>query len=149
MEYQSNNLFGHMPHPSIITHLCIKGGVAFNKAEEEKCPKIFPLTLTAITKTPASKGKENLKGVEEERGDNEVEMNISELSNQTLVIRKEQTRNERERSASLDWVMYPEDIAYQKDQVESSSQQRNNAELLEIMKRIKQGMLERDIQLKA
>ena len=25
LEYQSNNFFGHMPHPSIITHLCIKG----------------------------------------------------------------------------------------------------------------------------
>ena len=24
LNYQSNNFFGHMPHPSIITHLCIK-----------------------------------------------------------------------------------------------------------------------------
>ena len=54
------------------------------------------------TKTLASKGKEKLKGVKEERGDKEVEMNISEPSNKALVIRKEQTRNEKERSASPD-----------------------------------------------
>ena len=61
LEYQSNNFFGHMPHPSIITHLCIKGEVTFDKDEEEKCPVVSLFTLTAITKTPASKGKEKLK----------------------------------------------------------------------------------------
>ena len=101
-----------MPHPSIITHLYIKGGVTFDIDEEEKCLIISPLTLTTITKTPASKGKEKLKIVEEERGGREVEMNISEPSNQALVIRKEQIRNERERSASPDWVMCPNAIAY-------------------------------------
>ena len=110
--YHSFNFWGHMPHPSIVTHLYIKGGVTFDKYEEEKCPIISPLTLTAITKTPASKGKEKLKIVEEERGNREVEMNIGEPSNQALVIRKEKTRNERERSASPDWVMYLDAIAY-------------------------------------
>ena len=55
-----------MPHPSIITHLCIKGGVTFDKDEGEKCPAVSYLTLTSITKTPTSKGKEKLKGAEEE-----------------------------------------------------------------------------------
>ena len=87
--YQSSNFWGHMPYPSIITHLCIKGGLTFDKDEEEKCPAVFPLTLTAIIKTPTRKGKEKLKGDEEERGDREVEMNISEPSNQDSVIRKE------------------------------------------------------------
>ena len=64
--YQSSNLWGHMPHPSIITHLCINGGVTFDKGEGEKCPAVSYLTLTAITKTPTSKGKEKLKGAEEE-----------------------------------------------------------------------------------
>ena len=55
LEYQSNNFFGCMPHPSINAHLCINEGVTFDKDEEEKCPAISPLTLIAITKTPASK----------------------------------------------------------------------------------------------
>ena len=33
LEYQSNNFFGLMPHPSIIIHLFIKGGVSFDKDE--------------------------------------------------------------------------------------------------------------------
>ena len=80
LEYQSNNFFGHTPHPSIIAHLCIKGGFNFDKDEEAKCLAISPLTLITITKTPASKGKEKLKRVEEEGGDKEVEMNNSEPS---------------------------------------------------------------------
>ena len=91
-----------MPHPSIITHLCIKGGVTFDKDEQEKCPAVSPLTLTAITKNPASKRQKKLNGVEKEREDIEVEMNVSEPINQALVVRQEKTRNERERNASLD-----------------------------------------------
>ena len=33
LEYQSNNFFGCMPHPSIKAHLCINGGVTFDKDE--------------------------------------------------------------------------------------------------------------------
>ena len=90
---------------SIITHLCLKGGVTFDKDEEEKCPIVSHLTLTAITKNPISKGKKKLNEIEEERGDKEVEMNINEPSNQAMVARKEQTKNEKEISESPDWVM--------------------------------------------
>ena len=76
-------------------------------------------------------------------------MNNSEPSDQALVISKEQTRNVRQGSASPDWVMYPEAEAYQKDQVESSSQQSSNAELFNMLKRIEQGLLKSDIQLRA
>ena len=95
LEYQSNNFFEHMPYPSIITHPCIKRGVIFDKEEEDKCPVVSSLTLTAITKTPARKGKEKSKGDEEERGDKEVEMSNNEPSNQALVISKEKISNAR------------------------------------------------------
>ena len=55
--YQSSKFWGHMPHPSIITHMCLKGGVIFDKDEEEKCPIVSYLTLIAITKNPASNDK--------------------------------------------------------------------------------------------
>ena len=58
LEYQRNKFFGHMPHPSFITHLCIKGGVTFDKDEEDKFPAVSHLTLIVITKTPTSKGKD-------------------------------------------------------------------------------------------
>ena len=52
------------------------------------------------------------------------------------MIREEKTRNEREKSTSLDWVMYLEASSQQKDQAESSNQQGSNVELLEMMKRL-------------
>ena len=86
LSYQNNKLWGHIPHPSIITHLFLKGGVTFDKDEVEKCPAVSPLTLTAITKNPTRKGKKKLNKVEEERGDRRVEVNISEPNNQALVL---------------------------------------------------------------
>ena len=120
LDYQSNNFFSHMPHPSILTHLCIKGGVTFDKEKEEKCYTISPLTLTTFTKTSANKGKEILKGVKKEGEHKEVKLNNNEPSDQALSINKEQIRNVRQGSASPYWVMYLEAKAYQEDQVKSS-----------------------------
>ena len=42
LEYVKKNFIGNIPHPSLITLLCIKGGVKFNSEEEERCPKTSP-----------------------------------------------------------------------------------------------------------
>ena len=60
LEYGKSNFSGNIPHPSLITLLCIKAGVKFREVEEERCHKASPLTLTRITKTP-------IKAEEEER----------------------------------------------------------------------------------
>ena len=52
MDYVKNNFSGNIPHPALITHMCIKGGVTFNEIEE-KCSKASPLTPTGVLKTPA------------------------------------------------------------------------------------------------
>ena len=54
-------------------------------------------------------------------------MNNSEPSDQALGIRKEHIRNERQGSASLDWVMYLEEEVCHKDQAKSSRQRSSNA----------------------
>ena len=46
MDCAENKFSGNIPHPSLITHLCIKGGVKFNEVEE-RCPKASPLTLAS------------------------------------------------------------------------------------------------------
>ena len=51
LDYVENNLSGNIPHPSLITLLCIKGGVKFNE-DEENSPKASPLTLTGVLKPP-------------------------------------------------------------------------------------------------
>ena len=50
LEYMKGNLARNISHPSLITLLCIKGGVKFNDEEEERCPNTSPLTLTRAKK---------------------------------------------------------------------------------------------------
>ena len=71
LRYQSSNFKGHFPHPAIITYLCISKGVGFNKEEDERCTKISPLTLTAITKPPSDKDKGKMKEIEEGKRESE------------------------------------------------------------------------------
>ena len=59
---------GMIPHPAIITRLCIRGGVEEEWGIEETCPRASPLTLTDITKGPKNRGKGKEKETEEEKG---------------------------------------------------------------------------------
>ena len=52
LDYTKNSFSGNIPHPTLITLMCIKGGVTFNETKE-KCPRAFHLTLTRVLKTPA------------------------------------------------------------------------------------------------
>ena len=54
MDYAKNRFSGNIPHPALITLLCIKGGVTFSETEEN-CPSASPLTLTEVLKTPAQR----------------------------------------------------------------------------------------------
>ena len=49
LDYVETNFSGNIPYPSLITLLCIKGGIKVNE-EEEKSPKASPLTLTEALK---------------------------------------------------------------------------------------------------
>ena len=56
LDNNENNFSGNIPHPALITLLCIKGGggggedVTFSEAEE-KCLRSTPLTLNRVIKT--------------------------------------------------------------------------------------------------
>ena len=52
LDYAENSFSRNIPHPALITLLCIKGGVTFSKTKE-KCPRASPLTLTRVLKTLA------------------------------------------------------------------------------------------------
>ena len=56
--YYRGGYRGLVPHPALISRLCILGGVEGDWEEEETCPKTSPLTLTRITKGPKNKGRE-------------------------------------------------------------------------------------------
>ena len=48
--YHHSNTRGLIPHPATITRLCFWAGVKGNWEEEERCPRVSPLTLTRVTR---------------------------------------------------------------------------------------------------
>ena len=58
LSYYRSSYIGLVPHPTLITRLCILGGVEGDWEEEEVCPKAYPLTLTRITKGPKNRVRE-------------------------------------------------------------------------------------------
>ena len=60
MRYHERNKRGLIPHPATITMLCLRAGVKGTWEEEEKFPKVSPLTLTGVNKGPRNQKK---KGV--------------------------------------------------------------------------------------
>ena len=67
LSYYRGSYKGLVPHLSLITGLCILGGVEGDWEEEETCPKASPLTLTGIIKGPKNRGKEKEIEIEKER----------------------------------------------------------------------------------
>ena len=60
MRYHEGNKRGLIPHPTIITILCLKAGVKGVWEEEEEVPLTSPLLLTGVSKGPRNQKK---KGV--------------------------------------------------------------------------------------
>ena len=57
---------GPIPHPTTITRLCLWVGVKGNWEEEEKCPRVSPLTLTGVTKGPKGNRQKEVMVVDAE-----------------------------------------------------------------------------------
>ena len=62
--FQKNVKRGLIPHPTMITRLCILAGVHGVWVEEETFPKVSPLTLTGVLKGPKNKRRKEMEIVE-------------------------------------------------------------------------------------
>ena len=82
-EYHLSNKRGLIPHPTIISSLCIFAGVRGSWDEEETCPKVSPLTLTGVTKGPRNKKQQRIEDVEvepvEDNDDREMEVILEKI----------------------------------------------------------------------
>ena len=58
LSYYKAGYKGLIPHITLITRLCVLGGVEEHWEEEENCPRTLPLTLIGITKGPKNRGGE-------------------------------------------------------------------------------------------
>ena len=66
--YHHSNKTGLIPHPATITRLCFRAGVKGNWEEEERCPRVPPLTLTGVTRGPKGKKQKEVIVLDEEKG---------------------------------------------------------------------------------
>ena len=74
MSYYRGGYKGLIPHLTLISRLCILGGVQGEWEEEDKCPRSSPLTFTAITKEPKNKGRgRQVEAVKEEEEHAEIQ----------------------------------------------------------------------------
>ena len=74
---------GLEPHPTLITRLCILGGMEGDREEEENCLRTSPSTLTGITKGPKNRGKEREAEIERENRD-DVQIHQIQIESEAL-----------------------------------------------------------------
>ena len=65
--YHHSNKRGLIPHPATITRLCFWAGVKGNWEEEERCPRVPPLTPTGVIRGPKGKKQKEVMVLEEEK----------------------------------------------------------------------------------
>ena len=82
MSYYKGSYRGLVPHPALITRLCILGGVERDWEEEETCPKTSARTLTGIIKGPKNIGKVKEAKIGREERDN-IEINHIQFDSAT------------------------------------------------------------------
>ena len=138
LSYFRSSYKGLIRHPKTVTRLCILGGVEGDWEEEETCPKASRLTLTGVTKGTKNRGKEKKTETEEEERDGRE----NELVQLESPAQEWQGNLSPIRNVSLDVREIHQEAA------ESSRNQSNNTELMEMLKVIRQEMQERDRRLK-
>ena len=100
LEYAKRNFAGNIPHPSLITLLCIKGGVKFNEEEEERCPKTSPLTLIGVLKAPmeSKEGKRREKPTKKRKmAETETRKGVSPVRDQAPIAISDEGESNEER----------------------------------------------------
>ena len=100
LSYYKGGYKGLIPHPGLISRMCILSGAQGAWEEEENCPKTSPLTLTGIRKGPKNRGKgSQVEAVREE--EEPVELQQLQPESETPEF------PQRQRSASPVLPFYP------------------------------------------
>ena len=141
MSYYRGGYKGLIPHPTLISRLCILRGVQRDWEEEENFPKTSPLTLIGITKGPKNINRgRHVEAVREE--EEPIEIQQSQLEGEAPELQQMQ------RSVSPILTFSSEGRQVHQEQAESSEPLGSNAAVLDLLKAMKQEMEERDNQLK-
>ena len=130
--YHHSNKRGLIPHPATITRLCFRARVKGNREEEERCPRVFPLTLTGVTRGPKGKKQKEVMVLDEETGQEiDIETDRREMEEMPDSILPEAEKEPLRTSPT-----YPLSLEVQEQipvQAEASRSREGNAEIMEIV----------------
>ena len=141
LSYYRGGYKGLIPHLGLISRLYILGGVQGDWEVEENCLKTSPLTLTKITKGPKNRGRgSQVEAVREEEEPTELQQLQPEGETHELP--------QRQRSACPVLPFSPEVRPVHQEHAKGSEPLGNNSTVLEMLNAKRQGMEERDNQLK-
>ena len=134
---------GLIPYPATITGLCVLAGVKRIWAEEETCPKVSPLTLTAVIKGPKRRKKkemEIMEVVEEPQGEEDELVGMEQILDGGQLPSEDEIQNRR----SL-VINSPPDVRETfYEPTECSRRNEGNAEIMNMLVSIKKEMEERE-----
>ena len=139
--FQKNVKRGLIPHPKMITRLCILAGVHRVWAEEETCPKVSPLTLAGVLKDPKNKNIKEMEIVEvAEKPDEEEneELGMGKIPEESQFPTEEEMQNRRSQI-----IHSPPNVreTFSKPE-ECSRRNKGNAEIMEMLVSMKKEMEE-------
>ena len=142
--YHHSNKRGLIPHPTTITKLFILAGVKGMWEEEEKCPRVSPLTLTGVTRVLKGKRQKEITEVDAKA--------------ETVPAKENETREMEEIPEDIHPVVageahfrmsplshsYPEVQEHLPLQAEESRSRQDNIEIMEMLRSMKREMEERE-----
>ena len=142
--YHHSNKRGLIPHPATITRLCFWAGVKGNWEEEERCPRISPLTLTIVTRGPKGKKQKEVMVVdaetEQETNAENDRREMEEVPDSVLPEVEEEPLR-----VSSTYPLFPEVREQVPAQAEGSRSREENTEIMEMLRAMKREMEEREL----
>ena len=109
-----------------------------NWEEEERCPRVSPLTLTGVTRGPKGKKQKEVMVLDAETGQEiEAETDIREMEEVPDSILPEEEEEEEPLRTSPKYPLFPEEQEQVPAQAETSRSIEGNAEIMEMLKTMK------------
>ena len=142
--YHHSNKRGLIPHPATITRLCFWAGVKGNWEEEERCPRVSPLTLTGVIRGPKGKKKKEVMVLDAETGQ-EIDAKTDRREMEEV---PDSVLPEAEEEPLRTSPTYPLSLEVQEQvpvQAEAFRSKGGNAEIMEMLKTMKKEMEEREL----
>ena len=142
--YHHSNKRGLIPHLTTITRLCLLERVKGVWEEEEKCPRVCPLTLTGVTRGPKGKWQKGIVEVDTEAETVPAEENETrEMVAIPEDIHPAVAEEAHFRMSPLSHS-YSEVQEHLLEQAEESKRREENANIIEMLKSMKKDMEERE-----